>query len=599
MKFVAKKLRGIARYFRQKRAVKQPGELDFGRVRILFLIINVIFVGLLTRAFIIQVFPPSKENLRKIAQRQYEDHLELAPIRGPIYDRQKNLLAVSLKKPSLACNPRIFKPSHDEFRKLAKILGISTTKLKTISQKNSHFSWIKRRMTQQAAEEVEELSLNGLYIVSEPARFYPSQATAAALVGGIGSDNLGLFGLERQFEKNLAGVSAKIRPAKDARGKSIYFESEEAAPEKAGDSITLTIDRTIQEIADQALAEGVARAEAKSGFALVLDPYSGKILAVSHAPSFDPNHLEKINISATRSSALLDTFEPGSIMKGITISGAVEQKKLSKDDMFNCENGVYRVGGVAFHDDHPEDKLSVVDTLIRSNNICTYKIAEKLGKSKLESTFKSFGFGGELIKDQFFPATTNGAVSSSENWKPIRFANVAFGQGLTVTGLEMLMAYGAIANGGNLMKPILIEKIESATGELKYSTTSEVLRTVVSPRTASTMREMMQQVVEDKHGTGSRAKTAHYSVAGKTGTGQKVDPITRRYSNHKRVASFVGFTPVKDPSLTILVVIDEPGNKPYTGGMWAAPVFSAIAEDSLRYLNVASDKAELSMQPAP
>ena len=597
MSYLIKKIRGFLRFLRQKRAVYQPGELNVGRLKFLYLTLNLIFIGLLARAFVIQVFPPSKESLRKIAQRQYEDHLELAPIRGSIFDRQKNLLAVSLKKPSLACNPRIFKPTNLEVKNLAKILNIPLSKLKTISQKNSHFSWVKRRMTQQAAEEVEELNLDGLYIVSEPARFYPSQATAAALVGGIGSDNVGLFGLERQFEKNLAGVSAKIRPAKDARGKSIYFESEEAAPEKAGDSITLTIDRTIQEIADQALADGVTRAEAKSGFALVLDPYSGKILAVSHAPSFDPNHLEKINIAATRSSALLDTFEPGSIMKGITISGAVEQKKLNKDDLFNCENGIYRVGGVAFKDDHPADKLSVVDTLVRSNNICTYKIAERLGKTKLESTFKSFGFGGELTKDQFFPATSEGTLSASENWKPIRFANVAFGQGLTVTGLEMLMAYGAIANGGNLMKPILIEKIESAVGELKYNTTSEVLRTVLSPRTSLTMRDMLQQVVEDKHGTGSRAKTAHYTVAGKTGTAQKVDPISRRYSSVKRVASFIGFTPVKDPSLVILVVIDEPRKKPYTGGIWAAPVFAAIAEESLRYLNVASDKADLSMEP--
>ncbi len=586
------------RFFRQKRTVYQPGELDVGRLRFLFVILNLLFVGLLARAFVIQVFPPSKASLRKIAERQYEDHLELAPIRGAIYDRQKNLLAVSLKKPSLACNPRIFKPDAEEYKHLSKILNIPVPKLKTISQKNSHFAWIKRRMTQQSAEEIEELNLNGLYIVSEPARFYPSQSTAATIVGGIGSDNVGLFGLERQFEKNLAGVSAKIRPGKDARGKSIYFESGEVAPEKAGDSITLTIDRTIQEITDLALAEGVSKAEAKSGFALVLDPYSGKILAASHAPSFDPNHLEKIHIAATRASAFLDTFEPGSVMKGITISGAVEHKKLSKDDIFNCENGVYRVGGVAFKDDHPADKLSVLETLVRSNNICTYKIAERLGKTKLESTFKSFGFGGELTKDQYFPMTADGTVSSSESWKPIRFANVAFGQGLTVTGLEMLMAYGAIANGGNLMKPILIEKIESAAGELKYNTTSEVLRTVISPRTSLTMREMLQQVVEDKHGTGSKAKTVHYSVAGKTGTAQKVDSQTRKYSSVKRVASFVGFTPVKDPSLVILVVIDEPGKKPYTGGIWAAPVFSAIAEESLRYLNVASDVAtELTMQP--
>jgi cell division protein FtsI (penicillin-binding protein 3) len=545
---------------------------------------------ILARAIIIQLSPPSEEQLKKIAARQYEQHLDIAPYRGPILDRNGHPFAISLKRPSIAVNPRVFNPTQRDLKKLAAILDLSKEKIQEIGEKNVYFSWLKRRLDLAKAKQVEGLSIAGLYFINEPARTYPALTTAAQIIGSVGSDNSGLFGLERQYEKLLQGVKSTVSPAKDARGRTILFSSDLAAPDLPGHSIYLTLDHAIQEITDEALKAGVQAAKAKSGFAIVTDPHTGRILAIANYPSFDPNALGQFNINDTRNYALLDSFEPGSVTKPLVIAAAIDQKKTKSQELHNCENGVYRAGGVVFRDDHPADMLTTAQTIIRSSNICTYKIAERLGKQGLYDALRSFGLSGQIPLPELFLPTTSGHIASPTNWKPIRFANIAFGQGLTVNGVEIAMAYGAIANGGHLMKPQLIDKIVSPSGEMTYASAPETVRTVIHSETSKEMRTMLAQVVTDPHGTGKPASLPDYTTGGKTGTAEKVDPLTKAYSADKRISSFVGFAPVVDPYLVIYVVVDEPGVKPAYGSLRAGPIFADIAERTLHYLNVAPDK---------
>jgi cell division protein FtsI (penicillin-binding protein 3) len=565
------------------------GKVKVERIKILAVMFMILFVTICARALIVQLYPPSKELLEKIAERQYQQHLEIAPYRGSILDRNGSALAISVRKPSIAINPRVFSPSPKQLKQIAGMLDLPPSKIKDLGARKAYFAWLKRRVDPSVASKLEEMGQRGLYTINEPARFYPLQQAGAHLIGSVGSDNSGLFGIERQFNQLLEGPKGAITPSKDAQGRSIFYQADAAMPDQPGHNIHLTIDHVIQEIAEDALKQGVLSAKAKSGFAIVSDPHTGKILALANYPTFDPNALGQIKLDNTRNYALMDLMEPGSVMKPFVIAAAIEKHKTRPDEVHNCEGGTYRVGGTVFRDDHPADLLTTTDTLVRSSNICTYKIAERLTKQGLYDTFTRFGFSANLPVDAAFPTYGQGHISSPGGWHPIRFANIAFGQGLTVTGLELAQALGALANGGNLMKPILVEKIGSPLGDIVSSTTPEVIRNIVSSETARSMRDMMAKVVTDKHGSGSRASTLSYSVGGKTGTAQKVDAVTKGYSADKRIASFIGFSPIRDPYIVVVVVIDEPGLKPAYGGLWAAPVFSQIAERTLRYLNVAPD----------
>jgi cell division protein FtsI (penicillin-binding protein 3) len=402
-------------------------------------------------------------------------------------------------------------------------------------------------------------------------------------------DNKGLLGLEFQYERDLRGQGMRLTPSRDAHGQTIFSDASTVLPDKPGHNLHLTIDRVIQEIAEDALNEGARAAKAKRAFAIVSDPHTGRLLAVANYPSFDANVGRELKLARTRNYAMLDTFEPGSIMKSFVVAAALAKGKTTAHERHNCEKGVYRAGGTVFRDDHPADFLTTTETLIRSSNICTYKIAERMGRNALYELLINYGFGGGLGAGTGFPGTAVGRLSKPDTWKPIRFANIAFGQGLAATGLEVVQAYGAIANGGNLMRPTLVDRVESADGVVLSTNSPEVLRRVTGPDVAKSIRQMLAKVVTDPRGTGSKAATTQWTTAGKTGTSEKVDSKTKRYSEDLRIASFVGFAPVNDPFLVVYVYIDEPAARPAYGGLWAAPVFSKIVERSLRYLNVAPD----------
>lgn len=544
----------------------------------------------------LHLFPSNNDSLHSIADNQYQNEVELAPYRGTIFDHKGEPLAISIRRPSLAVNPRQFDPTTAEVKQLAHLLRMPASKIKKISDRKTYFSWLSRQIDPKVADSVEELGLKGLVQITEPARFYPAGTAAAHILGFTGLDNSGLAGLERQFDKNLRGEPVKVTTGKDARGKFIFTETNGAAPLKQGDNIYLTLDRVIQEITEDELEAGARRARCKSAFAIVADPHTGRILAIANYPNFDPNDARRVSVAETTNHALIDLFEPGSVVKPFVIGRALEMKKTRTDEIIDVEGGKLKIGKHTIHDDHRADTLPLNEVVIRSSNIGTYKIAARIGKQKTYQALRDFGFS--LGKAQLgFPGEAIGRISPWEKWSQITFANTAFGHGFVITGMELVQAVGALANGGNVMKPTLIEKIVSADGAVVQSSAPEKVGQAIDPETARIMRGIMREVVEDPNGTGHNARTKDYSTAGKTGTAQKVTPGIRGYAKDKYIASFVGFSPVEDPHLVIYVQVDEPGQKPYYGATWAAPIFSGITERSLKYLNVAPDISRETPKP--
>lgn len=568
----------------------QPGSFVDHRGRILAAGCFVTLAILALRATTIHLFPPSSENLQSMADRQYQRHLELSPYRGTIYDRRGEPLAMSIRMPSLFVNPRIFQVTRREAQKLGALLNMSPQKVSEISEKKNYFAWLKRKIPKDVADRVVDMKIKGLHQVMEPARFYPSGGSAAHVIGSVGLDNGGLMGVEKQFDRVLRGQTVRVDESRDARGRTIFLQSAHAAPEKSGQNLHLTLDKAVQEITEHALEKGVSQARAKSGFAMVSDPHTGRILALANYPVFDPNNQRSLDLATTRNHALGDVFEPGSVVKPFVVASALAHRKVVMDEMFDCENGVYREPGLRIRDSHASQMLSTEDVLVHSSNICIYKIAQRLGPEQLHQTFLDFGLGTPATLLEF-PGKSVGRLAPWQDWKTVRFANISFGQGFVTTGLEIIRAYGALANGGNLMEPYLVDRIESSDGQVHFSHAASVVRRVIEPEIARQVRVALHAVVE--RGSGTKAKMTAYSAGGKTGTTEKVDPRTRAYAADLRIASFAGFAPVEDPHLVVYVVVDEPGVKPYYGGTWAAPVFKEITENTLRYLNVAPDKAPL------
>lgn len=573
-----------------KADIPVSGPFEGARVFVFKILIITSFGVLLLRALYLQLLPINKKDLAKIVSNQYQKSFTLAPSRGPIYDRQGDPLAISIQAPSIAINPKIFSPSPKDLRALSQILKVKSSFINSRRErKDRYFVWIKRHIDPKKVPEIQNLNLDGLLVIQEPTRFYAAGNSAANFLGFTGFDNYGLFGLEQQYDSELRGEPIKFKINTDARGKYIFQDSSEPHSDKTGHELHLSIDRAIQEIASHELEVGLQKAKSPRGFVIVSDPHSGHILALANVPNFDPNDRHSKLVPETlRNNALTDLFEPGSVIKPFVISQAIDTNLVTKGEKFNCENGAFKVGESIIHDTHPSSELDVTETLVTSSNICTYKIANKLGKEGLYATLHRFGLFHPEI-NLMFPGQLLGRISPWNNWKPIRFANVSFGHGFVVSGLELVQAMGVFANGGRLMKPILVSKIVNSKGQIVKSFPSVSLGQIVTPKTALDMREILSQVVTDKLGTGSKARTKLYSTAGKTGTAQKVRPGIKGYAKDKYIASFLGFTPVKDPHLVIYVYVDEPQEKPYYGGVWAAPIFARIAEKSLKYLNVAPD----------
>ena len=560
------------------------------RMRFVAMLFVLFFVLTAGRAFFLQVL--QKERLVKLADKQHQRVVALVPGRGAIYDRHSAPLAVSIEMDSCYAETRNLENLPDAAAKLAPLLGGSREELLAKLKASRNFLWLSRRMPPEQAGKVRALELEGIGFVKESKRFYPNSEVAANVIGFTGVDPGGLEGVEKRYDATILGNTGYLVTERDALGRDIDLKKgSEAKSGSKGSNVVLTLDKNIQYIAEKELARAVDKNRAKSGIAIVMEPDSGRVLAMANYPTFNPNNFAKYGSATLRNRAISDSFEPGSTFKIFLVASALENRVIRPGDSFNCENGVYKLSGRIIHDDHSYSTLNVPQILKYSSNIGAAKIGSRLGPERLYAALTGFGFGEKSEID--LPGETAGVLRQQSKWYGVDLATISFGQGVTATALQIATAVSAVANGGNLMKPYLVDRITDDNGVVLKQFSPQVKRRVVSPEIAKTVAHMLEGVVSEG-GTGTNAAVEGYRVAGKTGTAQKVDPATHGYSARKRTASFVGFVPLEDPRLVILVVVDEPQTSPY-GGVVAAPAFSAIAQQTLCYLKVPPERGAKSM----
>src|SRR5215813_7478558 len=526
------------------------------------------------------------ESLANRARQQQQNSIETSPQRGELLDRQERQLARSVQTVSLFLDPEGLDAAtlDRNAQQLARSLNLKQTDLAKefhdAAAAKKRFIWIARRLDADVAGKITEQNLPGLQTQLEPKRYYPNGSLAAHVLGFVGLDGKGLGGVEQFYNAKITGESGKLFVEKDANGKP--YESYEIAS-KPGQTVVLTIDQTIQYQAEQALQTAVQRSHAKSGTVIVLDPRSGEILALANAPTFDPNRVSEAKPETRSNWALQNIYEPGSTFKVVAFSAALEKKLVKVDDHIDCQMGAITVAGRVVHDHKPFGTLTIPEALAKSSNVAAIKLGLRVGDPTMYEYIRRYGFGSKTGIE--LPGETNGILRKVERWQPSSIGSIAIGQEVGVTPVQMVSAFGAIANDGMRIAPHLIREVRDAGGNVVYRAQPEQRR-VISAETAIALRGMLEGVT--LNGTAKKAQLDGYSAAGKTGTAQKIDPKTRAYSKTKYIGSFVGFAPVSNPQVVVIVVMDEPAGA-YHGGDVAAPVFREIAEQILPELGVLPD----------
>lgn len=555
------------------------------RIRIRFVGGLFVFFFLVTsaRAFYLQVI--KAEHLQKLAERQHQKTVQLTPGRGTIYDANNAALAVSIEMDSCFAEPRNIENPREVAAKLAPILGLPVAQLERRLSGSKGFVWLQRQINPDVTAKIKKLELDGIGFVKESKRYYPNLEVAGNVIGFTGVDPEGLEGVELKYNSTILGSTGYMVTERDALGRDIALKEGVVKGPSKGNNVILTLDKNIQYLAEKELAKAVTESDAKAGVALVMEPQTGRILAMANYPGFNPNVYYKYPAAQLRNRSIADSFEPGSTFKVFLLAAALDEGVIGPRDTFDCEMGSYNIGGRTIHDTHKYGRISIADILKYSSNIGAAKIGSRLGQERLYQYLRSFGFGQKSGID--LPGEVSGSLRDRSQWYGVDLATISFGQGVSTTTVQLAAAFSAVANGGLLMKPYLVEKITDAEGNVLKEVTPQERQRVISSKTAKALAAMMEGVTLEG-GTGTSASVDGYRVAGKTGTAQKVDPVTRGYSVDKRTASFIGFVPLNKPRLTVLVVIDEPKTSPY-GGVVAAPAFSAIAQQALCYLKVPPD----------
>ena len=550
--------------------------------KVLFLVVTLVVGG---RAFQLQVL--QGDRLMRLGQRQHLKEWIVLPKRGAVIDRAGEPLALSLESQSVYARPHRIQNVDNVSRKLAGVLNLRVAEVKQKLTAAKPFVWIKRQITAPEAEKIQVLNIDGIGMFYEPTRHYPQGQLAGQVIGFVGRDSEGLEGLELKYNDYIRGEAGSSVSERDALGRRVLIQGVEGLQIPPGSDIHLTLDTAIQHIAEKELEASILKYRAKAGVAIIVDPFTGEVMALANYPSFDPNLYNKQSADQRRNRAVADSYEPGSTFKTILAAAALEEDVVGKEDLFYCEMGKYPYAGKIIHDTHPYGWLSFSKILQVSSNIGFTKVAEKLKKDRYFKYIEKFGFGRSTGID--VPGEVPGLLRKAETWSAIDLATHAFGQGISATPMQMVMAYAAIANGGFLMRPYVTQRVVSPQGEVVLENQPHVVRRVVSEKTAKQLASMLSQVTTEG-GTGAMANIEGFEVAGKTGTAQKADPVHGGYSN-KRVGSFVGFVPANNPRLVALVLIDEPEGSVY-GGVVAAPVFRNIAQGALRRMMVAPQKTE-------
>jgi cell division protein FtsI (penicillin-binding protein 3) len=562
------------------------------RIFLIFFLFFLSFILILLRVLQLQIL--EKENLQGLAERQHQRIIELVPRRGTILDRNQMVLAESSEIESLYAHPRQIKDVRKAANKIAPILGVRKATIEKKLRSQQPFVWLQRKILPTKAKKIRNLGIKGINFLKESQRYYPNGRLAANLLGFVGVDPHGLEGLEFQYDRYLNGHPHKVVFGLDAKGGEMITDLPIGSTDLPRHSIVLTIDLTLQDIVEQALTEAVSETKAKSAQAVVMEPETGKILAMASRPSFNPNILQNYNPDSIRNRVITDVFEPGSIFKVFLLAVALEEKATKKNEIFFCYNGKYQIGKEIIHDHKKFGWLTLPKIIKFSSNIGASQIGLRIGAKTLDRYIRSFGFGARTgIR---LPGEVKGIVRNPNTLSEVGVANTAFGQGLSVTAIQLIAALSALANGGELMRPYVVDRIIDQNGRIVTSFRPESRRRIISEETSLKLRKIIKQVVEPG-GTGTRAALPGYEVAGKTGTAQKIDPLLKKYSDERYIGSFMGFVPVDDPKLAILVVIDEPEGTPY-GGVVAAPIFRTIAKRSLHHLRVPPRKVAVLPSPS-
>jgi cell division protein FtsI (penicillin-binding protein 3) len=525
-------------------------------------------------------------DLTNRARQQQQNALDTTPQRGELLDRQGRQLARSVQTISLFIDPKELDAGKLDCtaQQLSVALGLKHAdllqQLSSAKDADSRFLWIVRRLDVDRGNQILALNLPGVHSVIEPKRYYPNGSLASHVLGYVGIDGQGLGGLEHFYNSKIKGEPGELFLERDATGRA--YESFEIAS-KPGQTVVLTIDQTIQYHAERALEAAVKQSRAKSGTAVVLDPHTGEILALANAPSFDPNNVAASTAETRSNWALQNIYEPGSTFKIVAFSAALDRKLARPDDHIDCQMGAITVAGRVVHDHHPFGSLTISEALAKSSNVGAIKLGLRVGDESMYDYITRYGFGSRTGIE--LPGETNGILRKVDRWQPSSIGSIAIGQEVGVTPVQMVSAFGAVANDGVRIAPHIVREVRNAGGAVIYRAQPQQRR-VINPETAVALRGMLEGVT--LRGTAKKAQVDGYSAAGKTGTAQKIDPRTKTYSATKFVGSFVGFAPVNNPQVAIIVVIDEPSGA-YHGGDVAAPVFREIAEQILPGLGVEPD----------
>jgi len=567
----------------KRRVAKQKKTAPFNtaRIKAIKYIFYCCLLVILTKAFQIQNL--SKSDIKKQTKAIYTKNIVVQKKRGSIYDRNGHILAMTIDAFDIAIRPPY--TDSDISGKVAEIIGLPRQYVLKTMKSNLNYIYLKRKVPADIAKKLQifikkrNLNNRAFDFRKTTARIYPNKTLAGALIGytNMISEKTGI---EKKYDHFLEGDKVETSIISAGRG-NWYDEKFSLENANKGNDIYLTIDTTIQHIAEEALYKGVKKSDAREGKAVVMNPNSGEILAMAQYPSFNPNIYSKFSPRYRNNRNALDAFEPGSIMKVFLVAGALEEGSCTKKDIFYCNNGSYKIGTVTIHDTKPHKWLKVKDIIKHSSNIGATKIAEVMGRKTLHNILKKFGFSEKTGID--LPIETKGILRPAYKWTDVDISNIAFGQGMAASTIQLAVAGSALANNGYLLKPALVKRIEGPDKSILFKFKKTIKRKVISPATSRTIRDMMKSVVSSD-GTAPNAALIGYSAGGKTGTSQKLGK-NGKYSNKKFIASFLGITPIENPKLVIIVMIDEPQNSHY-GGTVAAPVFKEIASKTLKYMNV-------------
>ncbi len=561
-----------------KKEAQDPSARSRSRLWLTGGLLLALLLALALRAIHLQAF--DGERLARLGEKQHLLERIFVPKRGTILSRNGDSLAISVESRSVYVRPRRLKSAEAIVPAVARALDMKRRDVRRKVMSDKPFVWLKRQATPRQVQRVRALKIKGIGLSDESKRYYPQGHLAGQVLGLVGTDAQGLEGVERSYDGYIRGKARSLVAERDALGRRVLITGLDDFRIRPGADVRLTLDTTLQHLAEKHLEATVKRFRAKGGTVVMTDPFTGGILALASYPFFDPNQFRRQDRDRWRIRAVTDTYEPGSVFKAVLAAAALEDGVVGQEDLIFCEFGRHRYGGRTIHDFKEYGWLSFAEVLHLSSNIGVTKVADKLGKERYHRYIRRFGFGEKTGID--LPGEVVGTVRPPSRWRTIDLATASFGQGIAVTPLQMAMAVSAVANGGLLMRPHLVERVVAKDGKVLLRHRPEVVRRVVSRATARTVAGILKGVVAEG-ATGTRAALTGFEAAGKTGTSQK--PEKGGYSKTKRIASFVGFVPADEPRFVLLTLVDEPTVNVY-GGVVAAPLFRRIAAPALHALGV-------------